>query len=234
MFDYFLNYLDVTDHIRLGYDPIHERLLMTNLEKNITISYCFESQMWKSFHSYKPNYYLFNKDTLYSFYNNDTFIYSHTSNEYLDSTVEVFIKDSNPFTLDTVSYYAKHYDNETLTNNTFNAALLYNTNQCSGYKTITNTPYRTYKVDTVSMTKKNNLCRLSPFRDIAVSTPVLNEDQTANVDINTPQINQRKFNDRWIAIRLLDSSKDKYVLDYIETLKYYIEPNEFNSKNQLG
>lgn len=237
MYDYFFNSLKVEEHIRLGYDPVHERLLLTNLGTGETISYCFESQMWKSFHSYKPTYYLYDKENMYSFdFLTDT-IYKHNSENYLDSTAELFFKDSSPFTLQTVFYYEKHFNQDgSLNNTTFSNVLVYNQNQCSGYKQITQDGQATvfYNAGSVKAIKKNNIYKISPIRDLAIGTPVLNENQEANVDINKPQSEHKKFNDKWIAIRLLDKSKVKYVLDYVQTMKYYIDLYEIASKNQLG
>lgn len=237
MFQYFFDNLQVEDHIKLGYDPVHERLLLTNTSKEETISYCFENKMWKSFHSYLPDYYLYDKTTMYSVSGVD--IYSHTSDDYLDSTLELILKDSHPFTVQSVAYDERHYSstNEVL-DQTFNEILVYNDKQCSGYKTIlfntdTNTPKIGYNPQEVQAVRKNNMHKVSPIRDVAIGTPVLDNQQNANVDFNLPQSQHKKFNDKWIGIRLVDKSKVKYVLDYIQTMKYFIEVHELNSKNQL-
>lgn len=236
MYDFFFDNLQIQDHIRLGYDPVYERLLLTNLEKGITISYCFEMQSWKSFHSYTPSYYLYDKNIMYSFENSEDLIYGHNSENYLNSIAEVFVKDSNPFTLQSVSYYAKHFNNDgSLSNETFDEIMLYNHNQCSGYKKVQliDRPVINYSAQIANVLKKNNLFKVSPVRDIAIGTPVLNEQQEANVDVNLPQSLHKKFNDKWLAIRLVDKSGKKYTLDYVQTLKYFIEVNELVSKNQF-
>lgn len=115
--------------------------------KSFTASYSFEAKQWASFHYYTPNWYAWNRFTMYTF--NDIALWEHNIvgkfqtfyGEFKPMVVEIVARDEAPFKyestiLDTESSRWNDVDYVTGTKATFNKVIAYNRHQSTGELTM--------------------------------------------------------------------------------------------------
>lgn len=135
----------------MGVDHRHNRLLFTknvndDPEQSFTLSYDVSRGVWRSFHTYVPQFYIWNRRNMYSIHNNTVYVHDENRGDYLNfygkqSPAVIEFNAVLPSTfeydstiLDTEANIA-HGDNAWVYNQkvTFNKALVYNRNQCTGW-----------------------------------------------------------------------------------------------------
>ena len=76
---YFNSYTqNINNTFRFGFDHRHKRLLITDINNSITLSYYPEDKAFYSLHSYIPNFYFQNRDTFFT--QDGTNLYLHEDN----------------------------------------------------------------------------------------------------------------------------------------------------------
>lgn len=236
-----------SNQFRFGYDPLHNRILMTHLDK-WTLSYCFRVQGWKSWHSYIPQWYLSDKDTFYSIYNNGIYKHAFGNNFHefyglkFPSIMEFIISnEGNTFIPQSVQYHANV--EETITgypqdviNVTYDQMVAYNERQSTGLQDLVlDEMNNIYHVGSETHVKRiNRNWKISPLKDMATSSNIWTTDITPIkqgnnqgwvdllpvIDPNKPQVEIGKFMSKWVAIRLYFNDTTKQIsLEFIDTLK---------------
>lgn len=78
----------------MSYDPKYERLLITyKREFSYTISYSFRLKKWVSFHSYIPNHYFYNSNTLFTLYNNVLWSHNNSKLEFYNNVYPFAVEE---------------------------------------------------------------------------------------------------------------------------------------------
>ena len=247
-----------TGEIHCGYDPRFKRLLIwkkdyekitdttstdvTNKDnyrdKSILISYSLQYQSWISLHSWKPRLFWSDFNGLYSTDNKK--IYRHDSNQFCNyyGTTHKFILelpvfDYNNKDLEVVEYYAHSFvGNRNVDYPTFNEVVVYTNAQSTGVQTLT--PKSLYPNDwtTKTVTRHNNMYRISDLRSLSTSNNVFSEEWQdvkndyyidkipVNINYNLNQYDQIPITDTYFYIRLMYDNKVnvKLVFDVINTV----------------
>ncbi len=89
----------------MGYDPDYNRILLTKHDEKIswTMSYDPLTNKWISMHSYTPQFYMWNRNKLFSMYNNTAWKHNSTKGE----EYQTFYGTYHPFIVE----FAAHQDN---------------------------------------------------------------------------------------------------------------------------
>jgi len=183
---------------------------------SFTISYYPEKKQWGSFYDFKPNF-MYN-DTKYSYSSIYDEIYRHNQ-EYnycifygtqYNSVVDVVSNDGlDQKTYGSISWVSKSDSlGVEIMLDTFNQAIIYNSNQCSGIVTLTN-------LDT--MRRAENQWNFNKFRDISIPNTnffIDGEFNPLSVDPNKSWYEKRKFQDRYLIARLIyfNNNQNKFVV----------------------
>lgn len=127
----------------LGIDHRKNRLLVTKNNKNnedlsFTISFDLNNNVWRSYHSYIPNRYIWNRSKLFHLENDKLFIHNDNPNKFLPMELEFNATHPSYFEykdtkLDTEANLSLEgrswiYDQKV----TFNKAIIFNRTQCTG------------------------------------------------------------------------------------------------------
>ena len=235
-----------SNQFRFGYDPLHDRVLMTH--KDLwTLSYCFKVGGWKSWHSYIPEWYLYDANTMYSIYNNSVWKHGNANNYSqfyglnFPSVVEfILTNEGKTFIPQSIQYNANVEVNENgyfqdVLNVTYDQMLCYNERQSTGIQNLVldqmNNIY--YDGQTTHVKRINRDWKISPIKDLAVGAEIWTTDISSikigtqgwfdllpQVDYNKRQVEIGQFLSKWIAVRLYFNDTTKQVsLEYIDTLK---------------
>lgn len=232
----------------VGYDSYKQRLLFTrvNDSDNWTLSYSLKLNSWTSFHSYIPNGYIGLTNGFMSIKNNT--IWKHNnSNHYqtfygkLHPHIIEYISLSNSVTNKVWDYITlftqtKEYNNINkgyvdIDLVTYNKAIFYNTNQCSGELTLIakdkSQDYMmgymdNYNLDETLIERVEKNWQINNFRDYRIdySQPIWNNETKYNKTLNTASIDFNKnwtelesFRDKFLAVRLIfDKFADKKII----------------------
>lgn len=247
-----------TGEIHCGYDPRFKRLLIwkkdynklvdvssddyTNKEvwqdKSILISYSLQYQSWISLHSWKPRLFWSDYNGLYS--TNGKKIYRHDSNQFCNFynvnhkfILELPVFDYGNKDLEVVEYYAHSFiGNRNVDYPTFNEVIVYTNAQSTGIQTLT--PKGIYPNDwtTKTVTRHNNLYRISDLRSLSTSDNVFSgqwqevkndyyiDKIPVNINYNLNQYDQIPITDTYFYVRLMYDNKVnvKLVFDVINTI----------------
>ena len=232
--------LPVISHLIFGYDPVHDRILMTG-KNSWTLSYCFKEQGWKSFHSYIPDWYIYNVDTFYSVL--DTGLWEHNKGNFttyynlgFPHVVEMILKsEGNTFLPQSVIYHANTYDisngyDQDVLDITYDQFLAYNDTQSTGIQDlILNDEDNIYYENTVTHVKQTDRnYKISPLKDLATSSNIWTTDispiqQNGQgyfdylpiVDINKSEVEIGSMRSKWLGVRLyFNNHSRKISLEY--------------------
>lgn len=202
--------------------------------KSFTISYNAKAKKWTSFHSWNPNFFIFNSQDMFTT-TLGTGIYKHNEGDYC-------------------TYYGKHYDSvleyviksplaPMVFSNTelsvegefYYKALLYNSHQSTGYQSIeiknNSNPFTDAGTltGTVLAQQVDTVWRMSNFRDMSTSNIVTSNNwldiQTdyytdiapVNIDYSKPLFEQARLRGQFLKVRLFNNSTDLVTLNYVNT-----------------
>ena len=149
----------------MGYDPQYNRILLTKHDEKIswTMSYDPTSNKWISMHSYIPQFYMWNRNKLYSMYDNTAWKHNSTEGKDYQTFYDKYYPFLVEFSMHQETTQAFQFDNLMMDsqadirkgeswlrdrNITFNKASFYNNTQSTG---ILNLSYR----DDYSFTEEN-------------------------------------------------------------------------------
>ena len=235
---WFMNNLPNDDHCVLTYDPQYERLLITNRGK-WTISYDFLNKAWTSFHSYIPDYYMYDGETFYSVVGNK--IWKHKGaktfttffNNQYPYVVEFVVRDIMNFDMYSIQYYATPY----IYNNgkwikspesTFTDMWVYNDFQSTGkvtleldrgYDNIYFYPDKKHIKESDGMYKINNIKAINTSNDISTGDYVNKEPLPVNIE---SQYQMVPVSGRFAVVRLyMTNDKVKMITHLLNTIKQY-------------
>jgi len=218
MYQYFFDNLPNETNVIMGYDPEYERLMLTHTGTEETISYCFESQMWKSWHEYNytPQFYLYDSTQLYS--TDGSILYKHNGSP-LDAIMEVLFRADKGFHPDIITYVA---------DGAFDKVMVYNSTQTSGFQTLdlVERPGVKWGLQSKYQYHDNGVYKINLIRDIKDRTnnnPPLNGNHVPNISTDLNQTRERKFNEKWLAINL--ATNKNITLDVIGTMLHFAELN---------
>lgn len=247
-----------TGEIHCGYDPRFKRLLIwkkdyekiTNTtstdvtnkdnyrDKSILISYSLQYQSWISLHSWKPRLFWSDYNGLYSTDNKK--IYRHDSNQFCNYygvthkfILELPVFDYNNKDLEVVEYYAHSFiGNRNVDYPTFNEVIVYTNAQSTGIQTLTPKSFYPNDWTTKTVTRHNNMYRISDLRSLSTSNNVFSEEWVdvkndyyidkipVNINYNLNQYDQIPITDTYFYVRLMYDNKVnvKLVFDVINTI----------------
>lgn len=183
-----------TPHYAIGVDYRYKRILFTKSDgaNSYTISYCLRTKTWVSFHSYLPQEYLYDRDNLYSLYNNAIWKHDVTDkfNTYYGDYKGCFIDFVSTVAPSNVAgqvnysfdYTSTEINTEAKINNkrdrdiTFNKVAMLNSWQSVGYidlNVVKNTDQNSAnkpddlndKTNSIDLTRTVNTFRFSEIRD---------------------------------------------------------------------
>lgn len=233
-------------HLAFGYDPYHERLIMTQRGK-WTLSYCFKEDGWKSWHSYIPELFTYDSSTFYSIYDNKIWKHSINSNfcnfygfQFPHIVEMIIVRDGQTFKPQSVHWHSNTYkiDNgyeEEVSDITYDTLLAYNDIQSTGYQElILDSDENIYYEPTITHVKKTDRnYKASPIKDLALSNNIWTTDissikQGNNqgfllllplVDEDRPEVETGDFRNKWYAVQLMFSNKDyKISLEFLNSV----------------
>jgi len=196
------------------YDSKWDRILLTH-KGNWTLSYYPALKAWGSFHSYTPDYYLYDLNTFYSVNDNagTLDLYKHNiatkSSEFygtLEESVFEFIENRAPsvtkvfFNLEMMTEVIDN-TGASLPKETFSTFQVFNDLQDSGVKTISYFDWNGGNARNIEGTWKTN-----DFRNMLVA---------GVVDPAKEWYNQDRFRGKWCAVRLtFDNNANKHIQIY--------------------
>lgn len=237
------NNFDTSTHLAFGYDPYHDRLLMTQ-RNGWTLSYCFKEDGWKSWHSYIPELFTYDPSTVYSVYDNTIWKHLQKSNfcnfydlQFPHIVEMIVIRDGVTFKPQSVHWHSNTYNltngyEEEIDTVTYDQMLCYNDRQSSGYQNlILDSEENIYYSPTITHVKKTDRnYKASPIKDLALSSNIWNTDispikQGNNqgfllllplIDENRPEVETGEFRNKWYAVQLVFNNKDyKISLEFL-------------------
>lgn len=235
IYSWFNKYLSQNpdNHLIFTYDKEYKRMLMTKLNE-WTISYCFRTGGWKSWHSYIPNWYLPSIDTFFSVYDNQ--LWKHNSTNYhkfydfeFDHTIEFTVTNPNTFQTYSAYWFSNTFDiaeNDAL-EITYDKLLAYNSKQTTGNLKIVLDGHSNifYEPGEINLVITDRNYKVSPISDRAVSNVIWDYDISAikqgnnqgwvdklPISSDVPIVEQGEFRDKWISIRLSFSSKPNSIV----------------------
>jgi len=224
------------DSLVFTYDPYHERILLTQLN-NWTISYCFKYGGWKSWHSYIPDWYMYDVNTFYSVYDNnlwkhDVSQFNNFTNYYgfqfphiLELTIvkegEIFKPQSIHWRSNTYTFQNGYPEN--ITNITYGQMLAYNNIQSTGIQTLLLDDEESiyYLPTTTHVKQTDNIYKASPLKDLTVSSNIWSTDITSIkqginqgfnlllpiVDVNKKEVETGEFKGDYCSVQLIFENK---------------------------
>lgn len=243
MAKWFIDELPEVQHLIFGYDPKHERLLMTG-KNNWTLSYSFEEKGWKSWHSYIPDWYIYNAETMFSIL--DTGLWEHNKGKFttyygleFPHVVEMIINaQGQTFLPQSVIYHANTYDlsngyDQDVIGVTYDQFLAYNDTQSTGFQDlILNSNNDVFWNPTSTHVKQvDRNYKISPLKDLVTSSNIWTNDITSIkqngqgyfrylpiVDINKPMVQLGTFRSKWLGIWLISNQHQYKISLEFETI----------------
>jgi hypothetical protein len=186
-------------------------------DKSFTISYYPETKSWGSFYSFTPKFMYNDQRNTYSSISNG--IYQHNiENSYgvfydvvYDSVIDYVYNDEPGMqkTYGSISWISKSLAlGAEVPLDTFYKAIVYNSKQCSGEVLLINLD---------GLRRAENKWNFNRFRDISISTDFFTEDNELNpvaLDNNRTWYERRKFQDRYLIIRLYynNTNQNQFIL----------------------
>lgn len=236
LYNWFFDNLTTGESI-ISYDPYYERLMITH-KNHWTLSYCFKVQGWKSWHSYIPQFYLYNQNHLYTVYLNTLYLhdggngYNNYYNIQFPFIIEFIITNKfEDFHLSAI-YYNSKVEGSQLTE-TFDQIQVYNDLQNSGIQDLVMISENEYGIDdSVYVARSNTNFKISGIADMSEAT----DNHTTNiipykkgvnqgyidklpiVNYLKEQVERGRFNDKYAAVRLFYNGNKKHVFNLIHTL----------------
>jgi hypothetical protein len=240
MYHFFRN--NLYGNTKLGYDPLFERLLLTNGVK--TLSYSFKQKGWVSFHSHKPEWYFNNGKNLISIQSNAAFIHNNIAENATfyglayDAVVEFTLANAKAFNINSIQYYIKalSFDGSFFTDNpniTFQQGWVFNSNQSSGLFNIVtdNTEYGSISFSNAIKRAKitDKMHKISGIYNIARSNNITSDSLEYEVvpfdaDFDMPQYLLAPFRDKYLRIRLFIKAPNvRIITNFVDGLKQEYE-----------
>lgn len=236
LYNWFFDNLTTGESI-ISYDPYYERLMITHKD-HWTLSYCFKVGGWKSWHSYIPQFYLYNQNHLYTVYLNTLYLhdggngYNNYYNIQFPFIIEFIITNKfEDFHLSAI-YYNSKVEGSQLTE-TFDQIQVYNDLQNSGIQDLVMISDNEYGIDdSVYVARSNTNFKISGVADMSESTDNHSLDITTYkkgvnqgyidklpvVNYLKEQVERGRFNDKYAAVRLFYNGNKKHVFNLIHTL----------------
>jgi hypothetical protein len=236
----------------LGYDPNYERILLTKKDEKSswTISYDPEQKFWVSFHSYIPQSYMWDRDRMYSIYNNKVWIHNDAVGDYCKFydeqypfMVEFILRQETlqPFQFDSIMLdsQADIRDGEVWVkdrNITFNKAAFFNNTQSTGTLNLqVRDDYRTQLEDNLLSKIKDGGSNIEVVREFRQWR--INELYDFVNDNNKPLLTKEKCNPiHDINNSIIDSSviqeqnyRNRVLLDRYLTCRFIFDNELVNS-----
>lgn len=208
----------------VAWDDENERIVFSSLEGDFTYSYYPPLKSWTSSHSYRPNFLIGDRNSLFAIKNNK--IYKHNvedrRGQYYDDTIHPFeiVAIFNPDehshkTTNNITWTTEFILNEAEQRDiTFDKVLLWNSYQSSGDIDITpfdNSQSYEYNYDMANTRRIKRQWLLNKFRDKVAN---LNTKFMDGVDVveglltdDKPFNELKKFSDNFLAVKFSFSNK---------------------------
>lgn len=206
----------ISTGVNICYDEKYNRLLVSKKgEDSFTLSYSPDIEGFVSYHDYIPDYMFNTRSKVFSIKDLTVYLHNHTNKAtYYDgvypSYIEPIFNDGGITKYFGSINWQTELINPSITSlfhKTFTKILLYNSYQCSGEIDLI---YPTNIFNSETTWNFNN------FYDIVVdrSLPFMDANGLilANLSTNLAWFKQRKFTDKWIAVRLIYNNTDQNTL----------------------
>lgn len=192
---------------------------------SFTWSYSLDYQKWTCEHDYIPQLYAFVKNYLYGFAESTFWVHNRGPyGKYYDEVTHPFVFDVyvNMEPEASIQLYGvkwttniKDVDGNTLNNNTFTHAMVYNDRQCSGIVPLTGS------VGYLNKDAVDQSWKFYKFRDMAISEyeRILLDDYSVNeenIDPNKPWNKRRRFYGKHQVLRLIYDNQSGHEISLLE------------------
>lgn len=208
-----------TSGVNMAYDEKYNRLLLSKKGNNgsFTLSYSPDQDGFTSFHDYIPDYMFNTRNNVYSI--KDLTVYKHNSEDskatyyttVQPSYVELILNGENTMTkyFSNINWQTEIIDSDdaSLFTKTFTKILLYNSYQCSGEIDLIY-PTNIFNAETTwNFNKFYDIVRNRALPFIDANGLIL-----SNLNTSLAWFKQRRFVDKWLAVKLIYNNTDQNTL----------------------